>query len=274
MSPPSAGTSTLTPGTPLDVLVGLLTDDDGRLVGILSVDNPVSGRRSDDAQRRLLERYAAPGRAGRADRLLEREDPCSRSHAESARRLIRSTSMSTHASPLRRAWHNHRPLVEGSARAVADPGAHRGRRAGPGYARSHDGEMVHLGDDVVRVALRDRAAAVEGATGPGRQRGESLEVADIVHRQLADLSCRPCSRSCRRRDRVPGSRAHPPCPGPAVVGGRDDVGSEIGHDLGAALRTARALEIERDLVTEPSSPTTTAASSSPRCPTSCAPRSR
>ena len=42
-----------------DALLGLLTDDEDRIVGVLSVDRPVSGRRPDETQRRLLERYAA-----------------------------------------------------------------------------------------------------------------------------------------------------------------------------------------------------------------------
>ncbi|MCB0894574.1 MAG: hypothetical protein H6529_07475 [Nocardioides sp.] len=238
---------------PLDVLVGLLTDDDGRLVGILSVDNPVSGRRPDDAQRRLLERYAA-----QAERAVltafEREDLVQQvAHAESARRLIRSTSMSTHASLDDVLRHTHRPLVEGFGasgswiQVLTEDGG-----PGPGYARSHDGEMVHLGDDVVRVACeiaprlwKEQRVLVVSA-------GESLEVADIVHRQLADLElsavlavplgvgteCLGFLALTRRAQDPPWS----------VV--ETTSALEIGHDLGAALRTARALEIERDLVTE------------------------
>src|SRR5689334_23673314 len=73
---------------PLDVLLGTLRDDDGRLRAVLSVDRPVSGRRPDDRQRALLERYAE-----QAERAVltafEREEMMHQiEHAEKARRLI------------------------------------------------------------------------------------------------------------------------------------------------------------------------------------------
>lgn len=238
---------------PLDVLIGLLEDDDGRLVGVLSVDNPVSGRRPDRAQRRLLERYAA-----QAERAVltafEREQLVQQvAHAESARRLIRSTSMSTRASLDEVLRHTHRPLVEGFGASgtwiqVVGPGG----GPGPGYARSYDGEPVHLADDVVRVACdiaprlwrEQRVLAVSA--------GESLEVADAVHRQLADLELStvlgvPLGVGSECLGFLVLTRRAQDPPWTAV---ETTSALEIGHDLGAALRTARALEIERDLVSE------------------------
>ncbi|TNM38303.1 HAMP domain-containing histidine kinase [Nocardioides albidus] len=42
---------------PEDMLCGLLRDQDGRLLGVLSVDLPVSGRRPDESQRATLQMY-------------------------------------------------------------------------------------------------------------------------------------------------------------------------------------------------------------------------
>ncbi|MFA6298491.1 MAG: hypothetical protein WC642_04950, partial [Nocardioides sp.] len=44
---------------PLDLLIAPLHDDAGNVVGLLSIDLPVSGRRPDVGQRSLLEKYAA-----------------------------------------------------------------------------------------------------------------------------------------------------------------------------------------------------------------------
>ena len=43
---------------PLDLLVAPLRDADGRLVGLLSIDLPVDGRRPGPGQRRILDAYA------------------------------------------------------------------------------------------------------------------------------------------------------------------------------------------------------------------------
>ena len=237
---------------PLDVLVGLLTDDDGRLVGVLSVDNPVSGRRPDAAQRRLLERYAAQAERAVLTAFEQEALVQQVAHAESARRLIRSASMPAHSSLEDVLRHTHGPLVAGFGASgswiqVLDP---RGPRVG--YARSHDGEMVHLSDEVVRTAgeLAPRLWAEQRVLVISA--GESPEVSDAVHRQLADLElssvlavplgvgseCLGFLVLTRRAQDPPWSSVE------------TSSALEIGHDLGAALLTARALESERDLVRE------------------------
>ena len=249
------------PWDPMDVLVGLLSDDEGNLVGVLSVDRPVSGRRPEAAQRRLLERYAA-----QAERAVitafEREALVQQvAHAETARRLIRSASMPEQASledVLRR---THGPLVEGfhasgSWIQVLDPGnEHRG------YARARDGGAVALSDRMVDLAHEvaprlwaDQQVLVVD-TAPSHEppsQAEAGPLMDAGREQLAELGLSSALA-------VPlGAGAE--CVGFLVLSRRDQDPSwssvemasalEIGHDLGAALMTARALERERNLVHE------------------------
>ena len=69
-----------------------------QIVAVLSVDRPVSGRRPDTTQRRLLERYAAQAEKA-VITAFEREALVQQvAHAESARRLVRSASMPSRAS--------------------------------------------------------------------------------------------------------------------------------------------------------------------------------
>ncbi|WP_134766677.1 HAMP domain-containing sensor histidine kinase [Nocardioides sp. 1609] len=74
---------------PLDLLLAPLYDAGGRLIGVLSIDVPISGRRPDVTQRHLLERYAA--QAERTLRMaVEREELAERIRlADAARRVVR-----------------------------------------------------------------------------------------------------------------------------------------------------------------------------------------
>ncbi|WP_170981629.1 sensor histidine kinase [Nocardioides dongxiaopingii] len=74
---------------PLDLLLAPLYDEGGRMIGVLSIDVPISGRRPDVTQRHLLERYAA--QAERTLRMaIEREELAERIRlAEAARRVVR-----------------------------------------------------------------------------------------------------------------------------------------------------------------------------------------
>jgi signal transduction histidine kinase len=237
---------------PEDGLLALLADDDGVPVGVLSVDKPLTGRRPDERQCRLLERYAA--QAERAVlTTIEREALVQQvAHAEAARRLIRTASMPAHASLEAVLEHTHRPLVEGFGASgswiqVLDAGG-----PGIGYARSHDGEMVYLDDDVSAAAFAiapelwgEQRAIVVSA-------GESTEVPPDVHRVLADLElssvlgvplgvgdeCLGFLTLTRRAQDPPWTQVEV------------DSAIQIGHDLGAAVLTARALERERNLVRE------------------------
>jgi signal transduction histidine kinase len=244
---------------PYDVLLGILTDDDGELVGVLSVDKPVAGRRPADPQRRLLERYAA-----QAERAVltafEREALVQQiAHAEAARRIIRSASMPAQASLEAVLAHTHQPLVEGFGASgswiqVLEPAA------GRGYARARDGELVALSDRVVDLAHRlaprlweeQRVLVIGDDVEPGLPAGSGTDVVDDARRQLAELGltsvlavplgagseCLGFLALTRRAEDPPWSSV--------------EISSalQIGHDLGAALMTARALERERSLVRE------------------------
>ncbi|WP_193609416.1 ATP-binding protein [Nocardioides lijunqiniae] len=78
---------------PLDLLIAPLRDDAGRIVGLLSIDLPTSGRRPDAAQRSLLEKYAA--QAERALLVaLERHELSEQIRlATTARKIVRSLSV-------------------------------------------------------------------------------------------------------------------------------------------------------------------------------------
>jgi signal transduction histidine kinase len=244
---------------PQDALLGLLTDDEGRLVGVLSVDRPVSRRRPDAAQRHLLERYAA-----QAERAVitafEREALVQQvAHAESARRLVRAASMPAQASLETVLRQTHQPLVEGFGASgswilVLGPGG-----SGRGYARTRHGDQIDLPDHLVDVARRlatrqwsrQEVLVVEagGERGAGSSYGPEV---DVVREQIAALGLASALA-------VPlGAGAE--CLGFLALTRRAqdprwsavEIASalEIGHDLGAALMAARALERERNLVRE------------------------
>lgn len=244
---------------PHDALIALLTDDEGRLVGAMSVDRPVTGRRPGAAQRRLLERYAA-----QAERAVitafEREELVRQvADAEAARKLIRSASMPAQASLEAVLQHTHRPLVEGFRASgswihVLD---HDGEDRSA--VRAHDGERVKLSDRMVDLAqhfapwlwaeqrvlviTEDSESAVPDGAGPllaqARQQLRALGLGSALGVPLGvGAECLGFLVLSRRPE------------DPAWTPGEVDSALEIGHDLGAALMTARALERERNLVRE------------------------
>jgi signal transduction histidine kinase len=246
---------------PLDVLMGFLTDDDGQLVGVLSVDRPPSGRRPDAAQRSLLERYAA-----QAERAVitafEREEMVQQiAHAEAARRLVRSASMPAQASLEAVLSHTHQPLVEGFGAAGSWIQVLEPHGAGRGYARAREGAVVELSDRVVDLArlLAPRlweeqqvlviAEGVEPSLSAASEAGPLL---DEARRQLEELGLTsalavPLGAGAECLGfLVLVRRARDPQWSPVEI----DSALQIGHDLGTALMMAQALERERNLVRE------------------------
>lgn len=242
---------------PHDVLLGVLHDGD-RLIGVLSVDRPLDGRRPDPRQRRLLEKYAA-----QAERAVitafEREALVKQvEHAASARRLIRAASMPTEASLESVIMHTHRPLVEGfqavgSWVQVLDPEA--------GHALRRDGSTVEISESVVELARQfapklwasqeavvvgqdvEPLAGVQRIDGPilaaSRAQLEQFNVASMLAVALgAGGDCLGFLAVFRRAEDPPWSAVEV------------ESALQIGHDLGAALVAARALESERVLVRE------------------------
>jgi len=246
---------------PGDELIGFLRDDDGRLVGSLSLDRPVSGRRPDEAQRRLLERYAS-----QAERAVitafEREAMVQQiAHAESARRLIRSASMPSRSSLRAVLEHTHLPLVEGfnasgSWIQVLDT-------EGPsvGYSRGRESGLVELDDALVALAgeiapllWRDQRVVVATADGtpapPGTDIGDAVRPAaarQLAEHDLVSALAVPLGAGSECVGFLVLTRVAGKPPWSAAEAGS---ALEIGHDLGAALITARALERERNLVRE------------------------
>ncbi|GAB3258225.1 ATP-binding protein [Nocardioides dilutus] len=242
-----------------DALLALLTDDEGRLVGAMSVDRPLTRRRPDARQRSLLERYAA-----QAERAVittfEREELVGQvAHAEAARRLIRSTASSAQASLEAVLQQVHRPLVDGFGacgswvQVIEDDG--RGR----GYMRNHRDEPVHLSDEMVSLAHRlapmmwaDQEVALVTDRGRSQAPEHVAHLLDEARRQLVGLGLGSAlgiplgvGAECLGFV-VLGRRAQDP----AWTDGELDSALQIGHDLGASLMTARALERERNLVQE------------------------
>jgi signal transduction histidine kinase len=244
---------------PHDALIAVLTDDEGRMVGAMSVDRPVTRRRPDARQRSLLERYAA-----QAERAVitafEREELVRQvAHAESARKLIRSAAIPAQASLDAVLELVHRPLVDGFdasgswIQVLDDDG--RGR----GYMRDHQGALVPLADAMVAVAGQlgplmwaEQEVAVITQHGQTNAPAHIAPLLDEARRHLVELGL--------------GSALGIPlgvgaeCLGFVVLGrrgqdpvwtdGEVDSALQIGHDLGAALMTAQALERERNLVLE------------------------
>ncbi len=247
---------------PHDVLVGLLTDDEDRLVGALSVDRPVAGTRPDARQRRLLERYAA-----QAERAVitafEREALVQQvAHAEAARRLVRSASTPSRASLEAVLSHTHQPLVEGFAASGSWIQVLDADGPGHGYARARGGHEVSVPDRVVELAQQlaprlwdEQRVLVLGDDAPGTDGMPEWARGALLDECLRQLEALDLGSALA----VPLG-AGTECVGFLVLARRPQdpdwspvevaSGLQIGHDLGAALRTARALERERNLVRE------------------------
>ena len=245
---------------PHDALIGVLADDEGRMVGAMSLDRPVTRRRPDARQRSLLERYAA-----QAERAVitafEREELVRQvAQAESARQLVRSAAIPAQASLEAVLELVHRPLVDGFGatgswvQVLDDDGG-----AGRGYVRGQDGEAVPLSEQMVALAHQlapmmwaDQRIVVVTEHGRTHAPGNAAPLVDEARRQLVELGL----GSALGISLGVGTQ----CVGFLVLGrgvqepawspGEIESAIQIGHDLGAALMTARALERERDMVRE------------------------
>jgi signal transduction histidine kinase len=230
-----------------------LTDDDGTVVGILSVDRPASGRRPDARQLSLLERYAA--QAERAVlTLFERQALLEQvAHHESARHLVRTASRPTHGSLEDVLLGTHGQLVASFDARGSWLHVFRPEGPGVGVVRRADGEQVELPPEVLELAAKtapdlwgeQRALVMSPDSTP-----EGLPPA--IRERLAQrgvdwglgvalgvgAECVGFMALWRYADQ----------PGWSPV----EIASalQVGQDLGAALTTAMALERERNLVAE------------------------
>ena len=227
------------------------------MVGAMSVDRPVTRRRPDARQRSLLERYAA-----QAERAVitafEREELVRQvAHAESARQLIRSAAIPAQASLEAVLELVHRPLVDGFGasgswiQVLEDDG--RGR----GYVRDHDGEPVPVSDRMLALAHQlapmmwaDQRIVVVTEHGRTHAPPHAAPLVDEARRQLVELGLSSAlgislgvGTQCVGF-LVLGRSAQDPAWSPGEI----NSAIQIGHDLGATLMTARALERERNMV--------------------------
>ncbi|MBS44118.1 MAG: hypothetical protein CMH83_13330 [Nocardioides sp.] len=248
---------------PLDCLMAFLHDDDGNLRGVLSVDSPLSERRPDATQRALLERYAAHAERSVVGAFVSAELRQQMSHADAARRAVRTASTPT------------RPILEVLAevhRALVDVLGASGTWIGvlgpdgrpTTGARSRDGEPVDLPPDVADLAAavagrlwREQRHLVVGTDDVVPQRSWGTTAHDqrlfvrakelLVRLRLGSLLVVPLGSGdqcvgflalTRRANDLPWSTIE------------QTSAREIGHDLGAALQVATALERERRVVRE------------------------
>ncbi len=238
---------------PDEELFAVLSSDDGAVVGILSVDRATSGRRPDARELGLLEKYAA--QAERAVlTLLERQALLEQvAHAESARHLIRSASLPTHGSLEHVLRLTHGQLVasfdaRGSWLHVLRPD-----EPGVNTVRTHTGEQVEIEPGVVALVgevaselwAKQRALALTSDAIPEqlpsaiRSRLSSPDVSWMLGVALGvGEECVGFMALWRHADQPDWS--------PVEIASAQ----QIGHDLGAALMTARALEGERKLVSK------------------------
>lgn len=240
----------------LDLLVAPLRDAAGDIVGLLSIDLPVDGRRPDADQRTLLERYAA--QAERAVLVaLEREALSEQVRlATTAREIVRNASVQLHVDD----------LLQQCGEALT-----HGFRAGGSWVQTFDEEVSGSG-------------ALHSAQGADIWLPQGLiEMAEVAARQLwalqqsAVLEREPSSLGVLTQEQydeitsfmerigadyllfVPLG-AGSTCVGnlvltrlegqPAWTPTEAEAALDIGHDLGRAILNARTFAHEHRLVAE------------------------
>jgi len=246
---------------PADILIAPLHDEAGEMIGLLSVDSPVSGRRPDAAQRSLLERYAA--QAERAvQTAFEREELLGQiSRAETARSLVRAAAMTVQSSLDAVLDQTHRPLLEGFEAGGSWIHVFESAGSGRGFARGAGGESVEIPEEARELSreiaqklwseqrvLELTGSAVEEPPLPAPPFDLHDEIQAIVEAlELDRVLVVPLGAGMEAVGVLVLTRnvAHRPWTSVEIR-----AALEIGHDLGAALMTARALERERNLVRE------------------------
>lgn len=241
---------------PLDLLLAPLYDDAGVLRGSLAMDLPVTGRRPDEAQRAVLNKYAE--QAGRAVVVaLEREELAEQVRmAQAARRIVRRATAQL---SLERIFADSREaLVEGFRAAGMWIQTFSQRDDGLGHIYSTDGSEIVLTRELREIA---EAAAHEAwrlqqtsIIAPGREFGAPLDetqgrlVVDFMRRidvgslLFVPLGAGPECVGNLVLTRLPGA--------PEWTESEATTALDIGHDLGRAILNARTFEREHRLVEE------------------------
>lgn len=240
---------------PLDLLIAPLRDDAGEVVGLLSIDLPVSGRRPDVGQRSLLEKYAA--QAERAVLVaLERHALSEQIRlATTAREIVRNASVQLHIDD----------LLKQCGAALT-----QGFRAGGSWIQTFDDEMLGTGAlhsaqgaDIVLpdVLIQVAEGAAHGLWALQQwvliERDVPVDVLSLEHsRQIHAFMERIGAATLLFVPVGAGST----CVGNLVltrVEGQPTWSSteaeaalDIGHDLGRAILNARTFDREHRLVKE------------------------
>ncbi len=240
----------------LDLLVAPLRDAAGEIVGLLSIDLPVNGRRPDADQRTLLERYAA--QAERAVLVaLERQALSEQIRlATAAREIVRNASVQLHIDD----------LLQQCGEALT-----HGFRAGGSWVQTFDEEVVGSGAlhsaQGADIVLPD--PLVEMAEAAAHQLW-SVQQSVVLEREptsLGVLTQEQYDQITAFMERIGADYllfvplgAGATCVGNMVltrVEGQPpwnateaDAALDIGHDLGRAILNARTFAQEHRLVAE------------------------
>jgi signal transduction histidine kinase len=241
---------------PLDLLVAPLSDDEGRLIGMLSIDLPGDGRRPGTAQRRMMDAYAA--QAARAVlAALDHEVLAEQVRlAETARDIVRSMSTELTMETLLAACNEAMSEGFGAAGLWLQTFDTVGR-PGTGRVWAPAGVEIDIPDEVEAIAEASaydawRRQSVDlikvgedNPLLPPRARTlvydflSSIDVASILFVPLgAGQEC----VGALVLTRGPGDPAWTPVEMAAA--------GDIGQDVGRAVLNARTFERERELVAE------------------------
>ena len=241
---------------PLDLLVAPLHDDEGELIGMLSIDLPVGGRRPGPEQRRIMDAYA--GQAARAVMTgLDSEVLAEQVRlAEAARQLVRNMSTELTMDTLLAACNE--AMVEGfGAVGLWLQTFDSVGRPGTGRIWAPEGIQIDIPERVKSIAeisahdaWRRQAVdliqvGVDGALLPERERElvyEFLSSIDVTSLMFVPVGAGHECVGALVLTRGPGDPEWTPLEISAA--------HDIGLDVGRAVLNARTYERERELVAE------------------------
>lgn len=241
---------------PLDLLIAPLHDVTGALVGLVSIDLPVNGRRPDAVQRILLEKYAA--QAERAVQFaLERRALSEQIRlSTAAREIVRNASVQLAIEDLLQQC--GAALTQGFRAGGSWIQTFDEEVVGSGAIHSAQGADIHLPEALVTVAetaahtlwaMQQSAIIVRNPTDLGVLTLEQWGQIDVFMERIgaAALLFVPlgAGSTCVGNlvlTRVEGQQHWSPTEADAAL--------DIGHDLGRAILNARTFAREHRLVKE------------------------
>ena len=240
----------------LDLLVAPLRNAQGEIVGLLSIDLPVDGRRPDADQRTLLERYAA--QAERAVLVaLERQALSEQIRlATTAREIVRNASVHLHIDDLLQQCGE--ALTHGFRAGGSWVQTFEEEVVGSGVLHSAQGADIWLPDGLVQMAevsarqlwaLQQSVVLEREPTSLGVLTQEQYdEITAFMERIGADyLLFVPLGAGSTCVGNLVLTRVEGQ---PGWTSTEADAALDIGHDLGRAILNARTFDHEHRLVAE------------------------